>query len=71
MMCVIVNMCDIYARDNYVGLKYVGGVSFFLSVSSFLRLIMLYTTVESPKRGHFGNSTVVLSSEVVLFSEVV
>ena len=28
-------------------------------------------TVEPPKRGHFGNSTFVLSSEVVLFSEVV
>ena len=28
-------------------------------------------TVEPPKRGHFGNGTFVLSSEVVLFSEVV
>ena len=28
-------------------------------------------TVEPPKRGHFGDSTFVLSSEVVLFSEVV
>ena len=28
-------------------------------------------TVEPPKRGHFGDGTFVLSSEVVLFSEVV
>ena len=28
-------------------------------------------TVEPPKRGHFGNGTFVLSSEVVLFSEIV
>ena len=31
----------------------------------------IQTTVEPPKRGHFGNGTFVLSSEVVLFSEVV
>ena len=29
------------------------------------------STVKPPKRGHFGNGTFVLSSEVVLFSEVV
>ena len=29
------------------------------------------STVEPPKRGHFGSGTFVLSSEVVLFSEVV
>ena len=28
------------------------------------------TTVEPPKKGHFGNGTFVLSSEVVLISEV-
>ena len=28
------------------------------------------TTVEPPKKGHFGNGTFVLSSEVVLLSEV-
>ena len=27
-------------------------------------------TVEPPKKGHFGNGTFVLSSEVVLISEV-
>ena len=29
------------------------------------------STVEPPNRGHFGNAAFVLSSEVVLFSEVV
>ena len=28
------------------------------------------STVEPPKKGHFGNGTFVLSSEVVLISEV-
>ena len=32
---------------------------------------LVIITVEPPKRGHFGNGTFVLSSEVVLFSEVV
>ena len=31
----------------------------------------LYITVEPPNRGHFGTAAFVLSSEVVLFSEVV
>ena len=31
---------------------------------------MVATTVEPPKKGHFGNGTFVLSSEVVLLSEV-
>jgi len=32
---------------------------------------MKLTTVEPPNRGHFGTAAFVLSSEVVLFSEVV
>ena len=34
-------------------------------------LVLKLSTVEPPKRGHFGNGTFVLSSEVVLFLEVV
>ena len=34
-------------------------------------VVLLACTVEPPNRGHFGTATFVLSSEVVLFSEVV
>ena len=33
--------------------------------------ILSVNTVEPPNRGHFGTAAFVLSSEVVLFSEVV
>ena len=36
---------------------------------SILKFVCIIT-VEPPKKGHFGNSTFVLSSEVVLISEV-
>ena len=36
-----------------------------------LALARTLCTVEPPNRGHFGNAVFVLSSEVVLFSEVV
>ena len=41
------------------------------TLSTVLVRSLVLDTVEPPKRGHFGNSTFVLSSEVVLFSEVV
>ena len=34
-------------------------------------VVIMIITVESPNRGHFGTAAFVLSSEVVLFSEVV
>ena len=34
-------------------------------------IVGLHYTVEPPNRGHFGTAAFVLSSEVVLFSEVV
>ena len=40
------------------------------NASSGLCIILGYT-VEPPNRGHFGTAAFVLSSEVVLFSEVV
>jgi len=40
--------------------------------SSLLELLLKnVNTVEPPNRGHFGTAAFVLSSEVVLFSEVV
>ena len=39
-------------------------------VRVFAGLIHHTYTVEPPKKGHFGNGTFVLSSEVVLISEV-
>ena len=43
----------------------------FISVPTSGVLIRGFpSTVEPPKKGHFGNGTFVLSSEVVLISEV-
>ena len=38
--------------------------------SSMVYLGIAYNTVKPPKRGHFGTVAFVLSSEVVLLSEV-
>ena len=41
------------------------------AISTYTKIVIfLYNTVEPLKKGHFGNGTCVLSSEVVLISEV-
>ena len=42
----------------------------FTSTEQSSTTIVFNTTVEPPNRGHFGTTAFVLSSEVVLFSEV-
>ena len=48
----------------------------FISILHYIEMYACYmlcmglSTVEPPKKGHFGNGTFVLSSEVVLISEV-
>ena len=49
----------------------VGLCTNMLLAMTIIQILSYRYTVEPPKKGHFGNGTFVLSSEVVLFSEVV
>ena len=79
-----INLYIFYEDETVCAHNQLVGVKVVLPSSGMCEYIQLYScskcfyimlwykyTVEPPKRGHFGNSTFVLSSEVVLFSEVV
>ena len=58
------------SESLYVGSSALSSGASYLIVTSLSCSIIVYT-VEPPNRGHFGTAIFVLSSEVVLFSEVV